>query len=178
MSDESQPTVAIVGIYIASPFILSIMRGPSSIMLLPMLKVGHLTARLTHLTLSCRLDHLKHFHVTQAVGPCVIRKDSCLSIQVHKGANLILTLALPITPSADVDCAREHHQVDTALFQRAQAMIQSLEEIEQVLILAPPEVQAHSVAPLTTLHAELSGLLFIALLKAQIHPDADDQDVG
>ena len=32
--------------------------------------------------------------------------------------------------------------------------------------------------PLTTLHAELSGLLFVALLMAIIHPDADDQDVG
>ena len=74
--------------------------------------------------------------------------------------------------------AREHHQVDTALHERAQAMMNSLDDIEQALNLLPPDIQTNLIAPLTTLHAELSGLLFVALLLAQIHPDADDQDVG
>lgn len=43
--------------------------------------------------------------------------------------------------------------------------------------MVPPDVQNHVAGPLTTLHAEPSGLLFIALLMAQIH-DADDQDIG
>lgn len=73
---------------------------------------------------------------------------------------------------------REHHRVDTALFQRAQAMILSLQDVQHLLPRAPSDIQRHMAGPLTTLHAELSGLLFVALLMANIHPDADDQDVG
>lgn len=49
-------------------------------------------------------------------------------------------------------------------------MMHSLHDIEQTLSMLPPDVQTNLIAPLTSLHAELSGLLFIALLLAQMHP--------
>lgn len=71
-------------------------------------------------------------------------RDQERQLRVHPGAQ-------GSEPHPDPDSAmhpisrrrltREHHQVDTALFERVRAMMNSLEDIEQVLILAPPEVQ-------------------------------------
>ena len=74
--------------------------------------------------------------------------------------------------------AREHYRVDTALFNRVQAMIASLRNVERLLPLMPGPVQRRMVLPLTTLHADLYGLLFTAYLLASVHPNSDDFDIS
>ena len=74
--------------------------------------------------------------------------------------------------------AREHHQLDTAMFQRVQAMIASLQALDPLLPLVPTEIQRVMLESAGDLHAELNGLLFTAFLFASIHPNADDYDVG
>ena len=74
--------------------------------------------------------------------------------------------------------AREHYRVDTALFNRVQAMLTSLQDVERLLPMMPPPVQQRMVLPLTTVHADLNGLLFTAYLLASVHPNSDDFDIG
>ena len=74
--------------------------------------------------------------------------------------------------------AREHHRVDTAMFQRVQGMIASLQALDPLLSHVPAEIQSRMIEPASNLHAELNGLLFTAFLFANIHPNADDYDVG
>ena len=74
--------------------------------------------------------------------------------------------------------AREHHRVDTAMFQRVQGMIASLQALDPLLPHVPAEVQRLTLESASNLHAELNGLLFTAFLFASMHPNADDYDVG
>ena len=74
--------------------------------------------------------------------------------------------------------AREHYRVDTALYNRVQAMLTSLQDVERLLPMMPLPVQQRMVLPLTTVHADLNGLLFTAYLLASVHPNSDDFDIG
>ena len=74
--------------------------------------------------------------------------------------------------------AREHYRVDTALYNRVQAMLASLQDVERLLPLMPIPVQQRMVLPLTTVHADLNGLLFAAYLLASVHPNSDDFDIS
>ena len=73
--------------------------------------------------------------------------------------------------------AREHHRVDTALYNRVQAMLVSLQDVERLLPSMPTPVQHSMHLPLTRVHADLNGLLFVAYLLASIHPNSDDFDI-
>lgn len=73
--------------------------------------------------------------------------------------------------------AREHRRVDTALYGRARAMLTMLQDVNRLLPLMPRPAQMQMVPPLTTLHAELSGLLYTAYLLASVHPHSDDFDI-
>ena len=96
-------------------------------------------------------------------------------------------LALPSSPlpsgepqaHQDHRCTfREHRRVDTALYSRVLAMLAQLQDVNRLLAFMPPPVQAQMVPSLTTLHAQLSGLLYTAYLLASIHPRSDDFDIG
>ena len=69
--------------------------------------------------------------------------------------------------------AREHYRVDTALYNRVQAMLTSLQDVERLLPMMPMPVQQRMVLPL----ADLNGLLFSAYLLASVHPNSDDFDI-
>ena len=84
----------------------------------------------------------------------------------------------PFETPAHRQVTREHHRVDTAMFQRVQGMIASLQALEPLLRQVPAEVRAQMIEPASDLHADLNGLLFTAFLFANIHPNADDYDVG
>ena len=73
--------------------------------------------------------------------------------------------------------AREHC-VDTALYNRVQAMLTSLRDVDRLLPMMPMPVQQRMVLPLTTVHADLNGLLFTTYLLASVHPNSDDFDIG
>ena len=64
------------------------------------------------------------------------------------------------------------------MFQRVQGMIASLQALDPLLYQVPAEVRARMLEPASDLHADLNGLLFTAFLFANIHPNADDCDVG
>ena len=51
-----------------------------------------------------------------------------------------------------------------------------VEDIEQTVEQLPPDVQGALIAPLATLHAQLCGLMYVALLFAQTHLHADDHN--
>ena len=57
-------------------------------------------------------------------------------------------------------------------------MQKTLQALDPLLQQVPAEVRARMVEPAGDLHADLNGLLFTAFLFANIHPDADDYDVG
>ena len=57
-------------------------------------------------------------------------------------------------------------------------VIASLQALEPLLRQVPAGVQAQMAEPASDLHADLNGLLFTAFLFANIHPNADDYDVG
>ena len=57
-------------------------------------------------------------------------------------------------------------------------MIASLQALDPLLPHVPAEIQSRMIEPASNLHAELNGLLFTAFLFANIHPNADDYDVG
>ena len=73
--------------------------------------------------------------------------------------------------------AREHRQVDTALYSRVRAMLTLLQDVNRLLPLMPRPIQGQMMPLLTTLHAELSGLLYTAYLLASVHPHSDDFDI-
>ena len=77
----------------------------------------------------------------------------------------------------NVSTAREHYRVDTALYNRVQAMLTSLQEVERLSPMMPMPVQQRMVLPLTTVHADLNGLLFTAYLLASVRPNSDDFDI-
>ena len=64
------------------------------------------------------------------------------------------------------------------MFQRVQGMIASLQALDPLLPHVPAAIQARMIEPASNVHAELDGLLFTAFLFANIHPNADDYDVG
>lgn len=81
-------------------------------------------------------------------------------------------------PPSRRQTAREHHRVDTALFHRVQAMLSSLQDVQRLLPRVPNDVQRRMVEPLTTLHAELSGLLtplptWLAALLMPCYPSTE-----
>ena len=76
----------------------------------------------------------------------------------------------PFETPAHRQMAREHHRV--------QGMIASLQALDPLLHRVPAEVRSRMLEPASDLHAELNGLLFTAFLFANIHPNADDYDVG
>ena len=57
-------------------------------------------------------------------------------------------------------------------------MLMSLQDVERLLPMMPRPVQQRMVLPLTTVHADLNGLLFTAYLLASVHPNSDDFDIG
>ena len=57
-----------------------------------------------------------------------------------------------------------------------QALHSVVEDIEQTVEQLPPDVQGALITPLTTLHSQLCGLMYVASLFAQTHPQADDND--
>ena len=61
----------------------------------------------------------------------------------------------PYTTPAYRQVTREHHQVDTAMFQRVQGVIASLQALEPLLRQVPAGVQAQMVEPASDLHADL-----------------------
>ena len=73
--------------------------------------------------------------------------------------------------------AREHYRVDTALYNRVQAMLTPLRDVERLLPMMPLPVQQRMVLPLAAVHADLNGLLFSAYLLASVHPNSDDFDI-
>ena len=81
-------------------------------------------------------------------------------------------------PAGQRFTAREHYRVDTVLYNRAQAMLTSLRDVDRLLPMMPTPVQQRMVLPLTTVHADLNGLLFTAHLLASVHPNSDDFDIG
>ena len=75
-------------------------------------------------------------------------------------------------PQREVE--RTHHQVETALHARAQALRALIEDIEQTIDHMPPDVQGALLAPLADLHSQLCGLVYVAWLFSLLHPHADD----
>ena len=73
--------------------------------------------------------------------------------------------------------AREHHRVDTALYNRVQATLVSLQDVEHLLPMMPVPAQQRMHLPLTMVHADLNGLLFAAYLLASVHPNSDGFDI-
>ena len=71
---------------------------------------------------------------------------------------------------------RTHHQIETALYDRVQALHTVVEDIEQTVEQLPPDVRGALITPLATLHSQLCGLMYVALLFAQTHSQADDHD--
>ena len=71
---------------------------------------------------------------------------------------------------------RANHQIETALYDRVQALHSVVEDIEQTVGQLPHDVQGALITPLTTLHSQLCGLMYVAWLFAQTHPQADDHD--
>lgn len=68
--------------------------------------------------------------------------------------------------------------MDTALFQRVQVMVASLQDVQHLLPQLPAGIQRRMVEPLASLHAELIGLFYTAYLLASVHPNADDFDIS
>ena len=74
------------------------------------------------------------------------------------------------------DIGRTHHQVETALYARVQALHALIEDIEQTVDQLPHDVQGALLVPLADLHSQLCGLIYVAWLFALAHPQADDHD--
>ena len=71
---------------------------------------------------------------------------------------------------------RTHHQVETALHARVQALHALVDDIEQTVDHMPPHVQGALLTPLTDLHSQLCGLVYVAWLFSLLHPQADDHE--
>ena len=59
-------------------------------------------------------------------------------------------------PQREVE--RTHHQVETALDARVQALHALIEDVEQTVDHMPPDAQGTLLAPLADLHSQLRGL--------------------
>ena len=77
-------------------------------------------------------------------------------------------------PQREVE--RTHHQVETALYARVQALHALIEDIEQTVDQLPPDVQGALLAPLADWHSQLRGLVYVAWLFSLLHPQADDHE--
>ena len=51
-----------------------------------------------------------------------------------------------------------------------------VQEIEQTVDSLPHDVQGALLTPLTDLHTQLCGLVYVAWLFSLLHPHADDHD--
>ena len=71
---------------------------------------------------------------------------------------------------------RMHHQIESALHARVQSLHALVQEIEQTVDSLPQDVQGALLTPLTDLHTQLCGLVYVAWLLALLHPHADDHD--
>ena len=71
---------------------------------------------------------------------------------------------------------RRHHQVETALRARVQALHALIQDIEQTVDHMPPDVQGALLSPLADLHSQLCGLVYVAWLFSLLHPQADDHE--
>ena len=71
---------------------------------------------------------------------------------------------------------RTHHQIESALHDRVQSLHALVHEIEQTVDSLPRDVQGALLSPLTDLHSQLCGLVYVAWLFSMLHPDADDHD--
>ena len=71
---------------------------------------------------------------------------------------------------------RAHHQIESALHARVQGLHALVQEIEQTVDSLPHDVQGALLTPLTDLHTQLCGLVYVAWLLSLLHPHADDHD--
>ena len=69
---------------------------------------------------------------------------------------------------------RTHHQIETALHARVQGFHALVHDIEQTHMLR--DVQGVLLTPLTDLHSQLCGLVYVAWLLSLLHPQADDHE--
>ena len=71
---------------------------------------------------------------------------------------------------------RTHHQIESALHARVQGLRALVQEIEQTVDYMPHDVQGALLTPLSDLHSQLCGLVYVAWLLSLLHPNADDHD--
>ena len=71
---------------------------------------------------------------------------------------------------------RTHHQIESALHARVQGLHALVQDIEQTVDYMPPDVQGALLTPLTDLHSQLCGLVYVAWLLSLLRPQADDHD--
>ena len=71
---------------------------------------------------------------------------------------------------------RTHHQIETALHARVQGFHALVHDIEQTVDDMPHDVQGALLTPLTDLHSQLCGLVYVAWLLSLMHPQADDHE--
>ena len=71
---------------------------------------------------------------------------------------------------------RTHHQIETALHARVQGLHALVHDIEQTVDEMPHDVQGALLTPLTDLHSQLCGLVYVAWLLSLMHPQADDHE--
>ena len=71
---------------------------------------------------------------------------------------------------------RAHHQIESALHASVQGLRALVQEIEQTVDSLPHDVQGALLTPLTDLHTQLCGLVYVAWLLSLLHPHADDYD--
>ena len=71
---------------------------------------------------------------------------------------------------------RTHHQIETALHARVQGLQALVQDIEQTVDEMAHDVQGALLTPLTDLHSQLCGLVYVAWLLSLMHPQADDHE--
>ena len=71
---------------------------------------------------------------------------------------------------------RTHHQIETALHARVQGLQALVQDIEHTVDEMPHDVQGALLTPLTDLHSQLCGLVYVAWLLSLMHPQADDHE--
>ena len=71
---------------------------------------------------------------------------------------------------------RTHHQIETALHARVQGFHALVHDIEQTVDDMPHDVQGALLTPLTDLHSQLRGLVYVAWLLSLLHPQEDDHE--
>ena len=71
---------------------------------------------------------------------------------------------------------RTRHQIESALHARVQGFHALVHDIEQTVDYMPHDVQGALLTPLTDLHSQLCGLVYVAWLLSLLHPQADDHE--